>query len=136
MPRQVSFSAADLFLGTTNGGIRSREFGGELGDFQDSEYLTFFHVGADIDANLFDIACHLGVNIDILKRLEFAGNRQGVPQVVALNTCYGGGDGGQIPKGVAGIVRFRWIAFEPAPPEKADSEKQGHSDQFISFLHS
>jgi hypothetical protein len=90
--RQVSFGAADFLLGATNRGIRARKFGGQLWDFQDSEYLTFFHMGADIDVNFFDIASHLGVNIYILKWLEFTGDRQRVPEAVALNAGYGGWD--------------------------------------------
>ena len=81
---QIPFGTPDFLLGAPHGGIRAGKFGGQLGNLQNGERLTCLHMVADIHVNHFDVAGDFGVNVDILKWLEFPGDCERIPHVVTL----------------------------------------------------
>src|SRR5260370_38476995 len=61
----------------------------QLRDFQNSEHLAFLNVIANIHVDPPDVAPAFGMNIHILKGLEFAGDGQRVAEIASLDSRYG-----------------------------------------------
>jgi hypothetical protein len=87
---QVPLSPGNLLLRRSNCGVRGGELCGKFRDFEDGKRLSFFDMIADIDVNHLDIARDFGMHVDILKRLERAGDGERVAQVAPLDECHGG----------------------------------------------
>jgi hypothetical protein len=70
---------------------------------------------ADIHVNHPDVTSDFGVHVDVLKRLELAGNRQSVGDGASFDTCDGCRNGARIASGVAWRVGFGGTPAQPKP---------------------
>jgi hypothetical protein len=133
---QITLRPSDLLPGSAFCGVCSSQLRREFRNFQDGESLALIHAAADIHINRTNVARHFGVYLDVLKRLECAGDRQGAPHVPPLHASYRGHRGSIRASAPAVFVVCRSpSAGAPSPyQQRRPSEDDNGNDPFC-FVH-
>src|SRR5260370_11760707 len=131
----IALDAAYFLLRMAHCGIGPGKWGRQLRDFQNSEHLAFLDVIADIHVDHADVARDFGMNIHILKGLEFAGDGQRVAEIASLDSRYGNRSVSASWYCMVWFIRLCPRSADQEPDHRRRASQNSHDDPQFFLSH-